>query len=188
LILLITRAKPNDNISMRIWHYFIIAGVAYGLVTEVPEWLQKRKQDKIVAQSMKAGGTQLAKAGIPASCTGKKYCVTAFIAPWCGACRMTEPAFQSIHKHLQENPGEVGFGLVIGAASPEENAKRQQDLAPIESYTDDSGEIMQSRGIRAFPTWVTVDNTGKEVFRQAGGMKIPDESQVAQAIESMLGR
>ncbi len=172
---------------MRTWQIILIISVLYGLFTEGQKWLRHRQQAKILSQVMTSGALGLATAGIPQNCAGKKYCVTVFVAPWCGVCLSSEPTFKAIQKYLPLHRTDVGFGLVIGTASASENSQKQKDLMPIESYVDDSGDIMSLRQIQAFPTWITTNENGQEVFRQAGGFQVSSEEQIPQILALVLG-
>lgn len=148
----------------------------------------KREESQFLASALKSGGAALERAGIPQDCFGKRYCITAFIAPWCEACNFTIPAFRSLKSYLEKNRSDVGFGLVIGAASPSENKQKKIELSDIESYTDDEQAIMKRRGIKAFPTWVVIDNQGAELFRKPLGLALPNEESVRSFLSQMLGR
>ena len=114
----------------------------------------------------------------PASCEKKRLCITVYIAPWCGVCQASEPTFHAFQLLLPKLRPDVGFGLVIGNASPTQNLKMKEDLDPIDSFADDSGSLMRTQKINAFPTWVIRDQAGNEVFRKAGGFQVVSESQI----------
>lgn len=130
-------------------------------------------------QSVQAGIGNKADFGIPNSCTGKKYCITVFVAPWCPACKSSQESFRSIAQYLPQNRPDVGFGVVIGAGSPEENHSEKDVLAQLDVQTDDSGSILKKRNITSFPTWLINDPTGKEIFRESAGLNV-NPSQVPQ--------
>jgi thiol-disulfide isomerase/thioredoxin len=147
----------------------------------------KTFQEEYFSGSAPESTVSSVKNGMPASCDGKKYCITVFIAPWCGACRMSEPSFHALHKYLPTNRSDVGFGLIIGGASAAQNSQKQSELAPISSRKDDSGNIMSAKKIKAFPTWIATDENGKEIFRRAGGIQISGDAQISQTLSMMLG-
>ncbi len=146
------------------------------------------EQSKIVSESLKAGGAQLSSAGIPTNCVGKEICITVFVAPWCPACHYSEPTFHAFQKYLPKNRPDIGFGVVIGASTAEENEKKKSELAPVESYADNTNQIMKLRQINAFPTWVITNAEGKEIHRQGGGIQVTQEAQVAQALAAIMGK
>jgi len=170
------------------WRLLFIILVIYCVLIEGKKWSRHREQNQVVTQALVDGGAQLASVGIPANCVGKKFCITVFIAPWCPVCHSCEPTFRGLYKYLPKNRPDVGFGLVIGSDRPEKNAKKQKELEPIESYTDDSGSIMNTRHISAFPTWVVTSDSGEELSRQTGGLVVNAESQIPQALDVILGR
>jgi hypothetical protein len=170
-------------------HHFLILVIAVAAVAVVgSSYKESRQQSQIVTSALAAGGVALEKAGIPQSCAGKKFCITAFIAPWCGVCNHSIPAFRSINKYVSKNRTDIGFGLVIGAGEPGENQSKKKELSDIESYVDQSGAVMDKRNIKAFPTWVVVNDSGKEIFRKAAGINLPDENSVRGFVLEMVGR
>ena len=70
--------------------------------------------------------------GIPNNCMGKKYCITVFVAPWCPACKASEATFRMLNDYIRKNRSEIGFGLVMGAGSAEQNLTEKEVLAPLE--------------------------------------------------------
>lgn len=180
-----------NNYPMNKWIFVILLAFGYGLYTQTTVLRQKESAKALEEKLSLASGSatdQYAPHGIPMSCLGKKYCITAFIAPWCGVCRTSEPTFLALSKYLAEHQTEVGFGLVIGADKPETNAQKKQQLSIIESYTDDLGQIMKLREINAFPTWITIDENGNEVYREAGGFQITNPDQMPQFVSVLLGK
>src|SRR4051794_35168419 len=125
---------------MRSWQFVVLALITYAIWSVSHDYILKRDQSKLLAAALKSGA--IAEYGIPKNCLGKKYCVTAFIAPWCGVCNSTVPTFKALHNSLPKLRPDVGFGLVIGADSSAENLKKKKELSDIESYTDDTGDIM----------------------------------------------
>lgn len=146
---------------------------------------QNFKQTKMLVQVQ---GTPQAKfqLGVPENCNSKKYCITVYVAPWCPACKATQSAFFAIQKYIPEHRKDVGFGVVVGAASKGENEAEVNELKPVEAYADNSGQIMKNRNIKSFPTWIINDQSGQEIFRQPGGFQITDEGQVALIFKQFL--
>ncbi len=179
-----------NNEPMNKWIFVILLAFGYGLYTQTTVLRPKESQNSLnqnLNVSLAAATNDHSLMGIPKSCVGKKYCITAFIAPWCGVCQTSEPTFLALNKHLATAHPDVGFGLVIGADKPETNALKQNQLSSIESYTDDSGNIMKLREIRAFPTWITIDENGKEVYREAGGFRVTTDDQMPGLVSLLLG-
>ena len=116
--------------------------------------------------------------GIPINCMGKKYCITVFVAPWCPACKASEATFRMLNDYVRKNRSEIGFGLVMGAGSAEQNLAEQAVLSPLEVTLDNSGEIFKNRSITAYPTWIVTDKSGREKFNKAGGLIVPDITQI----------
>lgn len=124
--------------------------------------------------------------GIPNNCMGKKYCITVFVAPWCPACKASEATFRMLNDYIRKNRSEIGFGLVMGAGSAEQNLAEKAVLTPLEVTLDDSGEIFKNRGITAYPTWIVTDKTGREKFNKAGGLSVADITQIPMLLAQQL--
>ncbi len=104
----------------------LMTTIAYLGITHGREWISKGQREQTVAQALSQGGQALADIGIPANCSAKKYCITVFVAPWCGVCRSAEPTFRAFSQFLPSLRPEVGFGIVIGDASAADNAKKKR--------------------------------------------------------------
>lgn len=166
------------------WHYIFI--VALGVLSwQGYEIVQsKRLQKKIqVAQHTPAAQAEF---GTPQSCAGKKLCITVYVAPWCGACRISQPTFKALNAYLPKYRSDIGFGVVVGGSSPHEHSSEQQKLSPVESLADNGGTILKNRGIKAFPTWIVNDSTGKEVVRKSGGMSLSEDAQIEMLLAQFL--
>lgn len=149
------------------------------------EFTRGRKSSAILAsvQRSQMGNEEY---GIPNNCMDKKYCITVFVAPWCLACKSSEATFRMLNEYISKNRTEIGFGLVMGAGSAEQNEAEKTVLAPLEVTLDNSGEIFKNRGIKAFPTWIVNDKTGREKFNKAGGLNVTDMSQIPQLLTQQL--
>ncbi len=158
------------------------AGLVY-LLVQGRSWFQERRESMQMASAISRGA--FAEVGIPTACTNKSYCVVTYVAPWCGVCKSNEPTFQALQKFLSTNRTDVGFGLVIGGASSEENLKMKKDLSGVESYTDDNGKLLKMRDIRVFPTWVVLDSKGNEINRQPGGFVVTEEAGLRQLVNQL---
>lgn len=147
------------------------------------------KERKLAANMAKVQNTALASVqyGVPANCSGKKYCITVFVAPWCPACQASKGTFKMLHEYLPKNRLDVGFGIVVGAGSRSENNYEKQQLAPIEVSVDESGQIFDNRRIKSFPTWIVNDANGKEISKKAGTPVINDQAQLPLLLEQFLG-
>lgn len=147
-------------------------------------------QNKKIADNMaRVRNTPLASLqyGVPTSCSGKKYCITVFVAPWCGACQSAKGTFKMLNEYIPKNRQDIGFGMVVGAAGAGENLYEKQQLAPIEVAVDDSGQIFRNRKIDSFPTWIVQDITGKEIAKKAGAPVINDQGQLPLLLTQFLG-
>ncbi len=155
------------------------------IIYKASEFTRGRKSPTILAsvQRSQMGNEEY---GIPNNCMGKKYCITVFVAPWCPACKSSEATFRMLNEYISQNRAEIGFGLVMGAGTAEQNEAEKTVLAPLEVTLDNSGEIFRNRGIKAFPTWIVNDKSGHEKFNKAGGLNVTDISQIPQLLTQQL--
>jgi len=147
-------------------------------------WNAKNQQEMSIASE--ADAKKLESAGVPLNCKDKEKCIVVYIAPWCGVCVSSEPTFHAFHKYLPKLRPQIGFGLIVAAGSPNENAAKKNELLPIETYVDDSRNLLRARNIDRFPTWVVVDPQGNELSRMSGGFQVTAESSVEQALQEVL--
>jgi thiol-disulfide isomerase/thioredoxin len=167
---------------MNILRYLFIIGFIYAAGTQGYSWWKIHAAESALAQS----GVNLETLGLAPNCKDKTYCITAYIAPWCGACQATEPTFRALQEMLPRLRPQAGFGLVIGASEPARHEEKKRELAPIEAYADDSGLLMKSRRVNGFPTWIVTDAKGKEISRMAGGITATNEGQLDQFLREYL--
>lgn len=167
--------------------YIIMVLAVLGFVHETRKRQKEKHITALYLKSIKAGPEGLARLGIAKNCLGKKYCVTVYVAPWCEVCKSSEPTFHALSKYLAKNRPDVGFGLVIGAASADQNLKKQQELAPLEAYTDNKGKLMKLRDVTEYPTWITTDEFGKEINRITGALNVANESFYPDLTRKIVG-
>ncbi len=124
--------------------------------------------------------------GIPKNCEGKKYCITVFVAPWCPYCKQTEPVFKMLNSYLLSSRPDVGFGIVVGQGTAEQNLAGSELLKPIETTLDNSGLIFKERSVVAFPNWIVYNSEGQIVINKTGSLVLI-ESQMPALVTQFLG-
>lgn len=120
------------------------------------------------------------------ACKIKKHCITAFVAPWCPVCKSSVSSLRLIDDYLLKYRKDVGLNIVVGAAAPDSNDKEVSQLQPLKAVADNTGEIMKSEHIQAFPTWIVRDKMGHEIFRKAGGIQIAQQSEVEMLLREFI--
>lgn len=164
-------------------NYIIIGLVLFGAINVGHRWVSRNQRQKAMAKVLATGSLEAqSEMGIPRNCKDKKQCITVFIAPWCGVCTASEPTFKAMNEYLQKNHPEIGFGIVAGDGPPDELMQKTVDLSPIEVLVDNTGNMMSSRGIRAFPTWVVNGKSGEELFKEAAGFHGTSEQELQQLV------
>ncbi len=156
-----------------------------GLGYQGMQYFKKQKQAKLM-QSMHNTSDAKLKLGVPDNCAGKVYCVTAYVAPWCSACKITKTTFKALQSYLPKHRPDVGFGIIVGSGTEQENLAEQLDLNPIETFVDHQGVIFKNRQIQGFPTWIINDAQGKEIGRSSGGLQINSDEQLVLFIKQFL--
>lgn len=165
----------------------ILSVAAFAVLTwQGYQMVQAKRQSRSVQAEIPRTPIAKSEAAKPSSCVGKKLCITVYVAPWCGACRISQPTFKALNAYLPKHRDDVGFSVVVGGASPNEHLAEQKKLNPVESVADDAGVILKSRGIKAFPTWIVHDSSGKEVVRKSGGMTLSEDAQIQMLLTQFL--
>ncbi len=144
----------------------------------------------VVAKQQEKPKVELADASIIlGECKAKKTCITAYVAPWCGVCKASIPSFRLLNAFINEHRPDVGFNIVVGAGrNPNDNTNEASNLSPLKAVADDSGELMQASRIAAFPTWIVREQSGREIYRQAGGLQIAKAEQAELLLRELLSR
>ncbi len=82
-----------------------------------------------------------------------------FYAPWCGACKMMQPAFEAV-------AADYGDKVVF-----------------VEVNGEDQSELMSAYGINAYPTLVMIDAQGKKADQQTGALS---KDALEEHVEKLL--
>ena len=141
--------------------------------------------EKPAAQVRKPQSVEANPYGIPNNCTGKKYCITVFVAPWCPICKGEASTFRILNSYLLQNRTDIGFGLVMSSGTVEQNRNERDALAPIEVTLDDSSQILRTRQIQGFPTWTVTDAANNETFHKPGAILAKDASEVPHLLSEL---
>ncbi|MGZ3724166.1 MAG: TlpA family protein disulfide reductase [Pseudobdellovibrio sp.] len=167
------------------WRFLFLILFAAGALYEGRAYLKTQRQNRLM-QNAKAGSATGTELGVPLSCKDKKYCITVFVAPWCPVCKSSQGTFKMLADYLPQNRPDIGFGVVIGDGTPEQNKSEKEVMTPLEVQIDDNGSVLKARGVSSFPTWVVNDQNGKEIFRRAGGIQL-SPGQVPLFISQFFG-
>jgi thiol-disulfide isomerase/thioredoxin len=138
----------------------------------------------VVGSGVIGGGTQFAGPGASGGSfrTGRLTLLD-FWASWCGPCRESLPDL----KALQRTYGSDQLQVVGVNEDKNENAGRSyasENGMNWEVQYDSSGATARQRNVKAFPTFILVDSSGREVQRFVG----EDPSQpLASRVAPYLG-
>lgn len=107
-----------------------------------------------------------------------------FWASWCGPCRQSLPALNSIRKEFRKKGFEV---IAINLDEEREDAMAFLKEFPVAYPTarDTSGEVPEAYGLVGMPTAYLVDKKGK-VQMVHEGFKKSDESVLRKKIKMLL--
>ena len=111
-----------------------------------------------------------ASASTSVPCQGKERCVVAYVAPWCGACKASEPVIQAIQERFEDDD-RVEVVIVAGqdsASKLEAMAERYGESG----WTDPDGRIFERLSPRVVPSWYVLDGRGK-VIESVEGTHMP---------------
>lgn len=173
---------------MNFFKLLFVCCVVYGLIIQGKKWKESRQNNQVLVDAMAEGDLAMQKVGIPQSCLGKQYCITVFVAPWCGACQSSEPGFLTMNRYIASNRPDIGFGIVVGAGTPSENQRKKDELSDLSSRVDEGDAAMKLRNIRAFPTWIATDLRGNEIFRKAAVYHMSSDQEVHALLGEMVGK
>jgi thiol-disulfide isomerase/thioredoxin len=96
------------------------------------------------------------------TCAGKKFCVVAYLAPWCPYCKAEVSSIQRMIEKSQT--GEVGIRVVVGMErAPGQNAQMANGIAK-DILLDTNLAISNKYGIHAIPAFVVTDQNGEKVM------------------------
>ena len=103
------------------------------------------------------------------NCTGKKFCVVVYVAPWCPACKSMAPQFRQALKKARSIP-DYGVKMYVGAGKTEENEREAIDLGDG-AYPDQDKSMMKKLNVQQFPSFFVLDKeqtvilSGNEAFQ-----------------------
>lgn len=104
-------------------------------------------------------------------CLITKYCLTAYVTPWCPACEQTKPTLKRLQSVF--NDGSVGVQVIMG----------QDQLAKLEAACSDYGSgcgldsdgvISKNLGVGSFPTYFLWDTSTRQRVARPRAFSAPD--------------
>lgn len=106
-------------------------------------------------------------------CVGRKKCLVAVIAPWCGYCRRSTPMIKSL---LQKygGSGDLMVNAVVTADEDQSTAQYAGELG-AGAFSDPGNAFSSAMGVRGFPTWVLFDEQGRTVKSASGAFPSADQ-------------
>jgi len=101
-------------------------------------------------------------------CAGRARCLVVYLAPWCGACKLSLPLVQNLRSELE--PRGVGFRIVVGGAQPAQLRAMAAQLGG-RVQLDERGDFARAAGVRSFPSWWLVDERNRVRGKFQGGAR-----------------
>lgn len=111
----------------------------------------------------------------------KKVVMINFWATWCAPCRVEMPQFAKIYKEYKDKGLEI-LAVNEDRAPDKLDAYLTKKPVAFPILLDPGGKVAESYGIRAFPTTIMVDKSGK-VLSIIEGTESYIEWQVKHFIE-----
>jgi thiol-disulfide isomerase/thioredoxin len=96
-------------------------------------------------------------------CTNKKFCVLAYVAPWCPACKQISP---KLKEALEKSPKmkDYGFKVVVGQGKPSENDAEAASYG-FGAVTDPDNILKVTLGVDHYPYFFVLDQDSSVVLR-----------------------
>jgi thiol-disulfide isomerase/thioredoxin len=115
-----------------------------------------------------------------------KVVVADFWATWCGPCRASSPNVQILHEQFRSDPG-----VLVVAVHADDNVADPGAYLAEHEYTyplvAKGGEVADAFGVNALPTFVVLDQSGREVLRHVGMMSLAAREKIAAKIRALRG-
>lgn len=98
------------------------------------------------------------------NCTGKKFCVIAYVAPWCPSCKALAPQLKTFLAHSKDSK-DNGMKVVVGEGVTA--AENEADAAKYGygAVADNSGVYKKRLRVEQFPSLFVVDRDGTIILR-----------------------
>lgn len=99
-----------------------------------------------------------------------KYIFINFWNTWCPPCREEMPDLARLYRDYRDkNVAFYFINITAGEKSPAEVTRfLQQQKLTLPVYLDETGEVATAFGVRAIPTTVVVNPSGRLVYARAG--------------------
>lgn len=97
----------------------------------------------------------------PGACPAER-CLTVYVAPWCGICRVSTPLLKAVRERLAARGVPVRF--IVGKDSPEAVRAYAAEFGP-ETMLDLSAEVPLRGGV---PNFTVLDSSGTVLKSVAG--------------------
>jgi len=118
-----------------------------------------------------------------------QYLLVNIWATWCPPCRKEMPSLEKLQSFFSSNNKFRVIALSVDKVSFEQLRAFYSVLGitKVELYRGDQDEVMQSFGIRGFPTTFLLDPDGKEIARLVGPTLWDDAAVIRQVGQLIAG-
>ena len=124
-------------------------------------------------------------------CEGNRYCMVAYMAPWCPYCKRSLPAYQQMLTMASRTP-DLGVALVLSAAGRGyDDATALAEKIPGPVYKDRWDQAwsvvkQQSGSISGVPAWAVYDADGLMVSSASGAVMNSGERTIKSFFNQRL--
>jgi len=103
------------------------------------------------------------------NCKGTEKCVLVYVAPWCPGCKQLKPHFLRAIKQGRSASRKLGFRVVVGQGTPEQNREEAASFGPS-AAVDADGSLKTAYGVSGYPSFLLVDQNQKLIAEGQGAV------------------
>lgn len=126
-------------------------------------------------------------------CVGNRYCLVAYMAPWCPYCKRSLPAYEKM-RQMASGTAQLGVALVLSPAGRGfDNATALAERIEGPVYRDEwdrAWSVVKSQssgGISGVPGWAVYDADGLMVSSSSGAVMQSSESAIKRFLDRRMG-
>jgi len=96
------------------------------------------------------------------TCSGRDFCISVYMAPWCPHCKSAVPQVQKLLSASQ-SAQKPGVKVVIGMGEPEQNEAMGKSIARDVALDNDTS-LAEKLKIQGVPSYLVLDKEGTVIL------------------------